>query len=177
MSNTSGQPSVGQAAGSDQDYAARSAAYEQPGYRQAGYPAGQQYGYQPETTGGAAATGGMVLAGILMIVGGALGFLNGLAVIIHKAFFTTVNSSYPYHWNITSWGWLHLSLGAVVFLAGICVMLGMVWARAVGVILATLSAVANFLFIPYYPVWSIILIAIDVYIIWALVKGGRREYA
>jgi len=117
----------------------------------------------------------MVLAGVLMMVGGALGFLNGLAVIIHKAFFVTPSSSYPYHWNITSWGWTNLALGAVVFLAGICVLTGMVWARVVGVILAVLSAVASFLFIPYYPVWSLILVAIDVYIIWALVKGGRRQ--
>lgn len=169
MSNTRGQPTVGQATGSGQDYGAQSA-----GYQQAGYPSGEQYGYgagtsEPRTTGG------MVLAGVLMMIGGALEFLNGLAVIIHKAFFNTVNSAYPYHWNITSWGWLHLALGAVVFLAGISVLAGMVWARAVGVVLATLSAVASFLFIPFYPVWSIIVIAIDLYIIWALVKGGRRE--
>ena len=117
----------------------------------------------------------MVLAGVLMMVGGALEFLNGLAVIIHKGFYNTVNSAYPYHWNITSWGWTHLALGAVVFLAGISVLFGMVWARAVGVVLATLSAVASFLFIPYYPFWSIIVIAVDLYIIWALVKGGRRQ--
>ena len=175
MSNTRGQPTVGQAAGSDQEYAARSAAYQQGGYQQAGYPAGEQYGYQTDTSDGAGATGGMILAGVLMMVGGALGFLNGLAVVIHKAFFNTVNSAYAYHWNINSWGWTHLALGAVVFLAGICVLLGMVWARVVGVVLATLSAIASFLFIPYYPFWSIILIAIDVYIIWALVRGGRRQ--
>ncbi len=170
MSNTRGQPTVGQAAGSGQDYGARSGAYQQ-----AGYPASEQYGYPAETTTSAGSVAGMVLAGVLMMVGGALGFLNGLAVIIHKAFFVTPNSSYPYHWNITSWGWTELILGAVVFVAGICVLTGMVWARVVGVILAVLSAVASFLFIPYYPVWSIILVAIDVYIIWALVTGGRRQ--
>jgi hypothetical protein len=170
MSNTRGQPTVGPAAGSGEDYVGRSAAYQQ-----AGYPASEQYGYPAERTSGAGVTGGMVLAGVLMMVGGALGFLNGLAVIIHKGFYATVNSNYPYRWNITSWGWTELALGAVVFLAGICVMLGMVWARVVGVILATLSAVASFLFIPYFPVWSIILVAVDVYIIWALIKGGRPE--
>jgi hypothetical protein len=182
VSNTRGQPTVGQATGSGQDYASGSGqdyvARSSAGYpvsEQGRYPAGEQYGYQDDTSAGSVA--GMVLAGVLMMVGGALTFLNGLGVIIHKGFYNTVNANYPYHWDITSWGWTHLALGAVVFLAGISVMVGMVWARVVGVVLATLSAVASFLFIPYYPVWSIILIAIDVFIIWALIKGGRRERA
>jgi hypothetical protein len=184
VSNTRGQPTVGPATGSGQDYATGSGqeygARSSAGYaasEQGRYPAGEQYGYgyQDDTSTGSVA--GMVLAGVLMMVGGALTFLNGLGVIIHRGFYNTVNANYPYHWNITSWGWTHVALGGVVFLAGICVLLGMVWARVVGVILATLSAVASFLFIPYYPVWSIILIAIDVYIIWALIKGGRRERA
>ena len=53
----------------------------------------------------------------------------------------------------------------------------MTWARVVGVILATLSAVASFLVLPYYPVWSIILIGVDVFIIWSLVAYGRRSRA
>lgn len=171
MSDTRGQPTVGPAAGSGQEYGSGSAAY-QP----AGYPAGEpqaRYAAEPAPSVGAAA--GTVLAGVLMIVGGIWGFLAGLAVVIKKSFFVSVNSTYPYHWDVTSWGWTHLALGAVVFAAGVCVLLGMVWARVVGVILATLSAIASFMFLPYYPFWSIILVAIDVYIIWALVAGPRRH--
>lgn len=160
MSNTRGQPTVGSTA---------SAGYEQAGYGapQAGYPV-----EAPPSVGVAAGT---VLAGVLMMVGGALGFLAGLAVIIKKGFFANVNNTYAYHWNVTSWGWLDLALGAVIFAAGVCVLLGMVWARVVGVLLASLSAIASFLFVPYYPVWSIILVAMYVYIIWALVAQGRRR--
>ncbi len=169
MSNTRGQPTVG---GTGQDYGAGSAAYQEPGAygaaeRQPRYPA------EPVPSAGAAA--GTVLAGVLMMLGGAWGFLTGLAVVLKKAFFVPVSNTYPYHWNVTDWGWTHLALGAVVFAAGVCVLLGMVWARVIGVILATLSAIASFLFIPYYPFWSIILVAIDVYIIWALVSPGRRR--
>jgi hypothetical protein len=74
-------------------------------------------------------------------------------------------------------GWIHLGVGAVVFTAGVCLILGQLWARVLGVILALISAVENFLFIPYYPVWSLIVIAVDVFIIWALVTGDRRQFA
>jgi hypothetical protein len=112
-----------------------------------------------------------------MIVGGIWGFLVGLGVVLRNGFLVHVNSTYAYHWNVTDWGWTHLALGAVVFAAGVCVLLGMVWARVVGVVLAVLSAIASFMFLPYYPVWSIILVAIDVWIIWALVAGPRRQRA
>ena len=65
--------------------------------------------------------------------------------------------------------------GAVIFAAGVCLLLGMMWARVVGVVLAVISGLANFLFLPYYPLWSIIVIALDAIIIWALVTGGSRR--
>lgn len=160
MSNTRGQPAVGQ---TGEGYAAGPAAYRP--------------GYPPEPAPSLGVAAGIVLAGVLMMVGGLLDFLAGLAVVIKKSFFVPVSSTYPYHWNVTSWGWAQLALGAVVFAAGVCVLLGMTWARVVGVILASLSAIAAFMFVPYYPIWSIILIAMNVYIIWALVSGGRRRSA
>ena len=61
----------------------------------------------------------------------------------------------------------------VVVLAGFALFSGAVWARTVGVILAVLSAIANFAFIPYYPVWSIVMIAVNITVIWALTAHGR----
>lgn len=158
----------GQAAQSGQEYAT----YEQG----AGYETVQR---EPRHAGRGSSTGalfGSALAGWLMIIGGAIEFLDGLAMAIRGGFFT-FNSNYVYHWNTTSWGWTHLAIGAVIFAAGVGVLLGMVWARVLGVFLAVLGAVASFLTIPFYPVWSIILIAINVFIIWALITRGRRaEY-
>jgi hypothetical protein len=145
-------------------------------YQQAtGSPAGQaQYAPEREVSGGVMA--GRVLAGFLMILSGAINFFTGLTAVIRKTFFT-FNTTYPYHWSVHGWGWLTLIGGAVIFAAGVCVLLGMVWARAVGIVLATLAAIANFLFIPFYPFWSIVLIALDVFVIWALASSGRRDYA
>ena len=116
-----------------------------------------------------------MLAGVLMMLGGAWDFLAGLAVVIKHGFFAPVSNTYAYHWDIQSWGWTQLAIGAVVFGAGICVLLRMTWARVVGVILATLSAVAAFMFIPYYPVWALAYIAIGVVVIYGLSMYGGSE--
>jgi len=156
----------GQAAQSGQEYAS----YQQQG---PGYETAPREGRHAGTGASPGAIVGSVLAGSLMIIGGAIEFLNGLAMVIKGGFFT-YNSGYVYHWSTKGWGWTHLVLGAVIFAAGVCVMLGMVWARVVGVFLAVLGAVAAFLTIPFYPIWSIILVAVNVFIIWALVTRGRR---
>ncbi|HTZ92739.1 MAG TPA: hypothetical protein VMB74_10120 [Streptosporangiaceae bacterium] len=168
MSSTRGRPEAG-----SQDYGA--------GY-QAGYEQGRGQVQVPEQAraaehrGGAGAFAGAVLAGVLMILTGVYSFLAGLAMILRAPFFL-YHGGYLYVWSTHGWGWVELILGAVVVAAGVCVMLGMVWARVVGVVLATLSAVASFLNLPFYPIWSIILIAFDLFIIWALVSYGRRSYA
>jgi len=117
---------------------------------------------------------GRGLAGFLLILNGIYGFLVGLAAIIRGGFFTFHNG-YAYHWSTTGWGWLQLALGCVLFAAGVCVLLGMLWARILGAVLAGFSAIASFMFIPYYPLWSIVVIAVDVFIVWALLSGGRRQ--
>lgn len=155
----------GQAAQSGQEYST----YQQgPSYETA--PRESRHAREGS---GAGTMAGTVLAGVLMIIGGAIAFLNGLAMIIKGGFYT-YSSGYAYHWSTKGWGWTHLILGALVFAAGFCVLLGMVWARVIGAFLASLAAIAAFLTIPYYPVWSIVLIAIDVFIIWALVNRTRH---
>jgi hypothetical protein len=183
---------------SDQEYAAQQAEYQQQsgGYqadpRQAQYQQGapqaqyqqgppqaqyqdtRQAQYEGRRRGGGGAIAGSVLAGVLMIISGAIGFLAGLGMVIKGGFYT-FHAGYAYVWTTRNWGWTELAIGAVVFAAGVCVILGMMWARFVGVILATLSAVASFLIIPYYPLYSIVVIAIDLFIIWALVTRGRQR--
>jgi hypothetical protein len=142
-------------------------AQETASYREAGYEA-RDYG------GGAAQTGFTVLAGMLMILGGLWGFFEGLVAIVHQSFYTS-QPNYTFQFNVHGWGWIHLILGVVVAAAGVCVLLGQTWAKLLGIVLAVFSAIANFLFIPFYPIWSIILIAMDVFIIWALASGISRH--
>jgi hypothetical protein len=128
---------------------------------------------EPRPTG--AVLGFTILAGVLMMVSGLWNFLEGLAGIIRGQFFVVLNS-YVYNISTTAWGWFHLILGVVVFVAGAALFMDKVWARVVGIALACISAVVNFLYIPYSPVWSVIVIALDVFIVWALLSP-RTRYA
>jgi hypothetical protein len=115
------------------------------------------------------AVGGMVFAGMLMIVIGAFEAIAGLAAILENEFFV-VSQNYAFELDVTAWGWIHLILGIVVALAGFYVLSGRTWARVVGIMLAILAAVANFFFIPYYPFWSLLIIALAVWVIWSLTR-------
>ena len=73
---------------------------------------------------------------------------------------------------MTAWGWIHLILGIVVTLAGMSLFAGRAWAAVLAICLAVISAVANFFFIPYYPFWAIVIIALDMWVIWSLTRPG-----
>lgn len=138
-------------------------------------PAGyQQPAYQADSESGSMAAGGFTaLAATLMILSGLWGFFVGITGVLKASFYTTV-PNYTFNLSLHAWGWIHLIIGAVVFAAGVCLFLGMMWARIVGVMLAVLSGLANFIFLPHYPIWSIIVIALDVIIIWALTTSRGR---
>jgi hypothetical protein len=140
-----------------------------------GEPSYAETQYQSGAGMGAGQAGLTVLAATLMILSGLLGFFEGLVAILRQSFFVSV-PNYTFQFNVHGWGWVHLVLGIVIFAAGVCVLLGQTWAKALGILLAVFSGIANFLFLPYYPVWSIVVIALDVFVIWALASGiGRRE--
>jgi hypothetical protein len=113
------------------------------------------------------AFGFAAFAGAIMLLVGTFQAFAGLAAIFNDEFFV-VSRNYTFDLDITAWGWIHLILGVIVAFAGISVFTGAAWGRAVGIVLAILSAVANFLFIPYYPVWSVLIIALCIAVIWAL---------
>ena len=118
------------------------------------------------------AVGFTFFAAVMMIMIGMFHAIAGLAAIIHDAFYTTP-SEYLFNWNPSTWGWIHLIVGIVVLLAGFGLFTGAVWARTVGVIIALISAVVSFAWLPYYPIFALVLIAIAVIIIWALTAHGR----
>jgi hypothetical protein len=119
------------------------------------------------------AMGFIVFAAVMMMMTGAFQALAGLIAIFENEFYVATRN-YLFQFDATSWGWIHLIVGVIVALAGFALLSGATWARVVGITLAVLSAIANFLFIPYYPFWSLLIIALDVFVIWALaVHGGR----
>ena len=133
------------------------------------------YGASDARTSGWA-VGFVVFAAVMMMLAGGFQAIAGIAAIFEDEFFV-VGPNYVYDIDVTAWGWIHLILGVILFAAGAGVLSGATWARVVGITLASLSAFANFFFIPYYPVWSIVIIALDVAVIWALSVYGRREAA
>lgn len=121
---------------------------------------------------GAWAESWLMFAAVTMIIVGALQAINGLVALLNDEFYVNVQD-YTFKLDITQWGWIHVLLGLVLILAGIGIYSGNVLARSVGVIIASLSTVANFMSLPYYPVWSVIIIAINITLIWALTVHGR----
>jgi hypothetical protein len=119
------------------------------------------------------AVGFTVFAAVMMIMVGIWQALAGLIAIFENEFYVATRN-YVFELDATTWGWIHLLLGVVVGLAGLGLLAGQTWARVVGITLAVLSAIANFLFIPYYPFWSMLIIAVDVFVIWALAAHGRE---
>lgn len=118
------------------------------------------------------------LAAALLILSGLVSFFAGITAVI-KAGFYRVPANYPFNYSIKSWGITELVIGGIVFAVGVCLLLGMRWARYAAIALAVVSAIWNFMFLPFYPFWSIVVIALDIFIIWACAREdpGRREYA
>ena len=118
--------------------------------------------------------GGITFAGTMLVLIGFFQAINGLAAIIDDEFFV-VTANYTFDVDVTAWGWIHLLIGILLIGTGFGIYAGRVWAGVVGIMLAMLSALANFFFIPYYPFWAIVVIALDVWVIWALTRPGAIE--
>jgi hypothetical protein len=120
------------------------------------------------------AIGGMTFAGSLLVLAGSFQAFSGLAAIFDDQFFV-VSRNYAFDLDVTAWGWIHLILGVFLFVAGFALFAGRVWAAVTALALAMLSAVSNFFFIPYYPFWALLVIALDVWVIWALTRPGAVQ--
>jgi hypothetical protein len=119
-----------------------------------------------------AAIGWSVFAATVLMMMGVFQMLVGLAAVVKQEFFV-VGDEYLFEFDVSAWGWIHLLVGLVVLLSGIGIYSGNVLARTVGVLIAAGSAVTSFLWLPYQPVWSSVLIAMAVAVIWALSVHGR----
>jgi hypothetical protein len=111
---------------------------------------------------------GTTFAGVMMMIVGLVEFFQGLVAVINGNQFFATTPNYVFQLNLTTWGWIHLVLGAVIAVAGLFIFTGNIVARSLGMLLAGLQALANFVWLPYSPLWSIVIIAIDVFIIWSL---------
>ena len=119
------------------------------------------------------AHGVSVFAGIMLILGGAFEALQAIAAIVNDKYLVVL-PNYVYAIDLTVWGWIHLLIGLALVAIGISLLLGQGWARIAGIVVAALAALINFTWLPYSPLWAIVLIAIDVLVIWALISSRQQ---
>jgi hypothetical protein len=132
----------------------------------------QTYQQQAETTGW---VGWIVFAGVMMIIGGILSTIFGIVAAVNDEW-VVFQSGDAVYLDVSQWGWAHIIVGLVVFLCGFGVFTGNLLARSVAVIIAALSLIAHFFWLPLFPIWALIVITIDVLVIWALtVHGGEMR--
>ncbi len=131
----------------------------------------------PQQTGGSdlsAWTGWIAFAGVIMVMLGIFHAIQGLVALFKDDYYVVGSSQLVVSVNYTTWGWVHLLGGIILAAAGFCVFTGQIWARTVGVIMALVSAVVNVGFLAAYPLWSLMMIGLDVVVILALTVHGSE---
>ena len=119
-------------------------------------------------------TGWIVFAGVMMLMMGAFHVIQGLVALFQDTYYLVGQEGLVVQVDYTTWGWVHTILGAVVILAGVALLAGQMWARIVAIILAFGSALVNIAFLGAYPIWSLMMIAIDVLVIYAVTMHGKE---
>jgi hypothetical protein len=134
--------------------------------------------YQPvtdtEEARASRATGLTTFAGVVMVVAGAWHILEGVPAIVHDRVYVSAHTGI-YAFDLSAWGWIHLVLGLIIVTVGVAVLRGKSWSAAMGIILAGLSLLGSFLFVPWYPFWSLLIMALDATVIYALARYQSEQ--
>jgi hypothetical protein len=120
------------------------------------------------------AIGGITFAASMLVLVGCFQALTGVVAIFDDDFFV-VTRNYTFDLDTTAWGWIHLIIGVAVAFTGFALFAGRTWAAITALFLAMLSALSSFFSIPYYPWWSLLVIALDAWVIWSLTRPGTVE--
>jgi hypothetical protein len=127
---------------------------------------------EPEVSGWA--VGGLVFAASMLMLIGVFQAITGLVAIFNDDFYI-VAQNYTFDLDVSAWGWIHLLVGLAVVATGLGLFARKTWAGVAGIMLAMLSALVNFFFVPYYPFWAILVIALNVWVIWSLTRAGAID--
>jgi hypothetical protein len=124
---------------------------------------------EPQVSGWA--LGAIAFAAAIMTLSGIFQILAGLVALFNDNFYV-VTCNYTFDLDVGAWGWIHLLVGLAVLATGWGLFARKTWAGVAAIMLAMLSALTNFFFIPYYPIWSLLVIGLDIWVIWALTRPG-----
>ncbi|MFE1378832.1 hypothetical protein ACFW6S_07805 [Streptomyces sp. NPDC058740] len=130
---------------------------------------------QARTTAQKWASGGTLFGGVVLSIVGVLDIFQGIAAIAKDDVYTRVGD-YVFKFDLTAWGWIHLILGILGVLVGLGLLAGQNWARGAGIFIASLTIISNFMWLPYTPWWALILIAVSVFVIWALCRDWGHSH-
>jgi hypothetical protein len=126
------------------------------------------------STKGLVALGVTGFAGVILATVGVFQILEGISAIAKDDVYVA-GVNYAYKLDITAWGWIHLVLGIIGVAVGIGILMGQAWGRIVGIGIAVISCFSNFAFLPYYPIWSLVILAFNAFVIWALCTQLANE--
>ena len=130
------------------------------------------------STRNAWASGLMIFAAAAMLTVGVFQLLQGIAALAEDEFLVR-GVNYTYEFDLTTWGWIHVVIGVVLVAVGAFLFIGATWARWAGIVVAAVCMIVNFMWLPYYPIWALVLIAMNAAVIWALavveVEPGTAE--
>ena len=118
--------------------------------------------------------GVVLFGGIILVMVGGFQTIQGFVALFRDEYYLVSPNGLVVEVDYTAWGWTHLLIGLVAIATGIGVMVGQTWARVLGIVIAVLSALVNIAFLSAYPIWSTIIIAMDVLVIYALAVHGRE---
>ncbi len=121
------------------------------------------------------AAGVSLFGGIVMATSGLFQLLEGISAVRNDSVLV-VAQKYAFEFNTTVWGWIHIVIGASALVVGIAIVASQSWAYFLGIFLAVLSLVMQFMFLVYNPVGALVIIAIDFAVIWALCTRLREDW-
>jgi hypothetical protein len=137
------------------------------------YTADKPYN-SPGHRGPTAWVGFVVFAGIMLLMLGGFHAFQGFVALLKDDYYAVTPNGLLINMDYTAWGWTHLVISLIAIATGIGILAGQMWARVTGIIVALVSVLANIAFLSAYPIWSVIIIATDVLVIYALAVHGRE---
>lgn len=128
----------------------------------------------PGGIGGAARSGWAAFAGIVLLMVGAFNVIFGLTAIFEDETLTATGGRVIV-WDFTAWGWIHLIFGLLQVFAGLGLFAGRNWARWAAIVFAAVNAVGQVAVITAFPLWTILVITLDLIVIYQLTARWERE--
>lgn len=110
-------------------------------------------------------------ASFMLVLMGTLHIIAGL-IALFKNEVLLIGPNTTYLLDYTQWGWVHILGGILAIWAASSLAQGHLFGRTFAVLIAFASAIINMAFVPVYPVWSIMIITIDILVIWAVTVHG-----